>query len=110
MDPNQITREFTLDERTEISQAFDAGNYAQAYESENLEDHDLDGMSEHERAAFVLGFFGSRTLDEMGSDREIFDKCYWSAAGYYVVKIAKYTGCRAEEYADEAAAGEEDDS
>ncbi len=93
--------EWTLDERTEMSRAFDAGNYGNAYESTDLEDFDLDEMSEHERAAFVLGFFGSYSLDEIGSDREIFDECYFSATGRYVVREAGYADCRADEYAME---------
>lgn len=93
---------FTLEQRDAISRAFDAGNYANAYESTDLDDHDLDDMSEHERAAFVLGFFGSYSLDEIGSDREIFDECYFSSAGQYVVKVAGYTDDRAEEYSAES--------
>lgn len=94
--------EFTLDEQTEISRAFDSGNYANAYESTNLDDHDLDEMKPHERAAFVLGFFGSYSLDEIGSDREIFDEAYFSPAGLYVVNVARYTDDRAEEYAEDS--------
>lgn len=97
----RVIREFTLDERTEMSHAFDRGNYAHAYESECLEDFEIDDMSAHERAAFVLGFFGSLSLDEIGSDREIFDECYWSDAGQYIVTVAKYTDDRADEYRDE---------
>ncbi len=93
---------FTLDERNEISRAFDRGNYANAYESQCLEDFDLDEMSEHERSAFVLGFFGTYSLDEIGSDREIFDECYWSPAGQYVVNVAGYTDSRADEYREES--------
>jgi hypothetical protein len=95
-------REFNLDERTAISHAFHRGNYANAYESRNLDDHDLDDMTEHERSAFVLGFFGSYSLDEIGSDREIFDECYASPAGLYVIKVAKYTDDRTDEYTAEA--------
>lgn len=90
---------WNLDEKTAISRAFDRGNFANAYESTDLDDFDLDDISEHERAAFVLGFFGTYSLDEIGSDREIFDECYWSAAGRYVVNVARYTDCRADEYA-----------
>lgn len=93
-------REFTLDERTEMSRAFDSGNYAHAYESECLENFRIDDMSEHKRAAFVLGFFGSLSLNEIG-DREIFDECYWSDAGQYVVTVAKYTDDCVGEYLDE---------
>jgi len=95
--------EFTLRQRDEMSSAFDRGNYANAYESTNLEDHDLDLLSAHERAAWVLGFFGSYTLEEIGAggDRETFDECYYSPAGRYVVNVAKYTDDRTEEYAKE---------
>lgn len=94
---------FTLDERTEMSRAFDRGNYANAYESTDIAGFKVDEMSEHERAAFVLGFFGSYALDEIDSEhRETFDECYWSRAGRYVVNVAKYTDDRADEYAAEA--------
>lgn len=96
--PTQETEDtgFTLDQCTEMSRAFDRGNYANAYEST-----DLDEMSEHERAAFVLGFFSSYTLDEIGPDRELFDEAYFSPAGHYVVNVAKYAYDRSEEYAAE---------
>jgi len=95
-------REFSQNERDEMSRAFDSGNYGNAYESTSLDDFDLDEMSQHERAAFVLGFFGSYTLDEIGSDREIFDECYHSEAGKYVVTVAKYTDDRTDEYAEDS--------
>jgi hypothetical protein len=98
--------DFTLDERTEIGRAFSRGNYANAYESTDLESFDLDEMSAHERSAFVLGFFGSYALDEIGSDREIFDECYFSDAGRYVVNVAKYTDDRADEYYEAGMRGE----
>ncbi len=106
--PGPFTREvcsvcaFTTDEKTEISRAFSRGNFANAYESTDLDDFDLDEMSEHERAAFVLGFFGSYSLDEIISDREIFDECYWSPAGQYVVNVARYTDSREDEYREES--------
>lgn len=91
-------RVFTLDEATAISHAFDRGNYANAYESTDLDDHDIDDMPEIERHAFVLGFFGSYSLDEIGSDREAFDEAYFSDAGKHVLSCG-YTDCRADEYA-----------
>lgn len=93
---------FTLDERDEMSRAFDSGNYANAYETTDIDECGLDEMSEHERAAFVLGFFGTYTLDEIGSSREMFDEAYFSPAGQYVVTVAKYTDDRTEEYAAES--------
>lgn len=98
---------FTLDQRTEMSQAFDAGNYANAYETNDLDSCDIDEMPEHRRAAFVLGFFGSYTLEEIGSDREAFDEAYFSAAGRYVVQVAKYTDDRSDEYAAEEHDGDD---
>ena len=94
---------WTLDERTQMSRAFDRGNYANAYESTNLEDFDLDEMTPHERAAFVLGFFGSYALSEIGSDeRDAFDEAYWSPAGQYVVHDARYTDSRDDDYREES--------
>lgn len=91
---------FTFDERDAMSRAFSRGNYANAYESTDLAGFKVDEMSEHERAAFVLGFFGTCSLDEIdGEHREMFDECYWSRAGRYVVTVAKYTDDRADEYA-----------
>lgn len=93
---------FTLEERTEMSKAFDRGNVASAYETNDIESCGVDEMPEHCRAAFVLGFFGSCSLDEIaGSDRELFDEAYSSPAGRYIVKVARYTDDRADEYAAE---------
>lgn len=89
-------REFTLDEQTEISRAFDRGNSANAYAW--LADCDLEDMPAHERAAFVLGYYSSYALSEIGP-REIFDECYFSDTGQYVVTIAKYIDDRSDEYA-----------
>ena len=96
-------KEFNLTERTEMSRAFDAGNYANAYETTDLETalKRARYTAEHTRAAFVLGFFGSYALDEI-PDREIFDECYFSDAGQYVVRVAGYTDPRDEEYAQES--------
>jgi hypothetical protein len=93
----------TLEEADAISKAFDAGNYGNAYESTDLESFDVEDMPEIERAAFVLGFFGSYSLDEIGSDREIFDAAYWSPAGQYVITIAKYCDDRKDDYQAEEA-------
>ena len=91
---------FTLDEKTEMSRAFARGNFVNAYESTNLEDFALDAMLEHERSAFVLGFFGTYELNEI-CDREIFDEAYFSDAGKYVVRVARYTDDRTDEYREE---------
>lgn len=94
-------KEFTVDEKTEIGNAFAAGNYASAYEGPELPD-DLDGMPEHERAAFILGFYSSCELHEIG-DREEFDAAYHSDAGRYVVDVAGYCEDRDEDYRSEVA-------
>lgn len=93
-------REFTLDEKDAISKAFDAGNYANAYETLDLEDCAIEDMPENERASFVLGFFSSYALDEI-FDRETFDMAYWSDAGQYVVNVAGYCDTRTDEYEQE---------
>lgn len=102
---DQVTT-FTLDERTEMSRGFSAGNYANAYETTDLSETDYHEYQPHARAAFVLGFFGTYTLGEIGGDeRDEFDEAYYSAAGRYVVEVAKYTSDRGAEYAAEAAEG-----
>ena len=88
----------TLEQKIEISRAFSAGNFADAYETNDLDNTHVDDLSPHERAAFVLGFFAGYTLDEIGSDRELFDECYWSETGRYIVNEAKYCLDRADEY------------
>lgn len=102
MEPNHT---FTVDQCTEISQAFSAGNYANAYETQDIEACGIEDMTPDYRAAFVLGFFDSYELDEIGSDRELFDECYWSPAGRYVVNVAKDTDDRSAEYAAESEEG-----
>lgn len=92
---------YTTLQTHEISRAFARGNYANAYESTDLADYDLDGMTRHERAAFVLGFFSAYALDEIGFDRDEFDGAYWSDAGQYVVNVARYCDSREDEYAEE---------
>ena len=94
----------TLEQKTEISRAFSAGNFADAYETNDLDNTHVEDLPEHERAAFVLGFFSSYSLDEIGSDREIFDECYFSEVGRYIVNEAKYCDDRADEYSEEEAA------
>lgn len=96
-----MPREFSTDEKTEISHAFDAGNYANAYESDDLEQFEdkLESMPKHERVAFVLGFFSSYELSEMPEYyREMFNEAYASEVGTYVVHVAKYCDAREDEY------------
>lgn len=98
------------------SRGFSAGNYANAYETTDLETAldaldtaglDLDAdtrptdpmQREAYRAAFILGFFGSYSLDEIG-DREEYDQAYHSAAGKQCL-AAGYLDSRDDEYAAE---------
>jgi hypothetical protein len=99
--------EWSLDHKDAMSRAFDAGNDANAYETRSLakawriftREH---GVMHRECTwpAFVIGFFGTYALTEIvGSDRDIFDAAYRSAAGRYVVEVAKYADSRGDEYA-----------
>lgn len=88
----------TFEQKDEISRAFSAGSFADTYETNDLDNTHIEDLSPHERAAFVLGFFSSYTLDEIGSDREIFDECYFSEVGKYIVNEAGYCDDRTEEY------------
>lgn len=93
----------TLDQRTEISNAYSAGNYANSYETNDLDacDQHVEMGIPHERIAFILGFFASYELDEIpGESREDFDSAYHSEIGRYVVRSG-YCDSRADEYAAE---------
>ena len=65
--------EFTLDERTAISRAFDAGNYANAYESQDLlkacakaeKKYPVESKKQAWCDGFVLGFFSSYEIKEI---------------------------------------------
>jgi hypothetical protein len=98
-----LAQAFTVDEKDTIRRAFDRGNFTCAYETQDLSDFGLDEMSAHERAAFVLGFFSSYSLDEI-DDRETYDESYWSPAGRYVVNVARYIDSRDDEYNEESEA------
>ena len=60
-----------------ISRGYDAGNYANAYETTDYE-RALAKLSPNRSAAYVaaftLGFFGSYTADEMGSHHEAYNE------------------------------------
>jgi hypothetical protein len=94
-----------LQKALEISHGFDAGNYASAYETEDLETAlapmvHQDPSPEY-RAAFILGFFSSYSLHEIpSSDRDAYDDAYWSEAGKAVI-AAGYCDDRAAEYTTE---------
>lgn len=67
-----------MDDDTLLSHGFDAGNYANAYTSEDLDEAweiEEDGRpgnaeSEHFRAAFVIGFFSSYEEHEIPEDHQ----------------------------------------
>lgn len=109
MHPSRAIESLSLDERTELSRGFSAGNYCNAYETDDLDtalswldaecdDETDDDYSEAYRAAFVVGFFATYALHEIpGSDRETFDEMFWSrygqaclAAGYCDDRTADY--------------------
>lgn len=96
-------QDFTLDERTAISNAFSAGNYANAYETDLLDVAlgvcERQEYTEHERNAFILGFYASYALSEI-FDRDDYDAAYYSPVGE-ACRDAGYIDDRATEYHDE---------
>lgn len=78
-----------------VSRGFDAGNFANAYETENYSKalrglklpRAVDGsrlpreLEDAYRAAFTLGFFGTYELHEMGSHVEAYREAYFSEGG-----------------------------
>lgn len=54
----------------ELSNGFDAGNYAQAYETTfyDAQASRLDGQTGYYRIGYLLGFFSSYELDEIFDD------------------------------------------
>lgn len=96
-----MTEEADLD----LSHGFDAGNYANAYETENLEvamqGRRVFEKSEAYRTAFILGFYSGYELHEIpGSRREEFDEAYHSDTGRRVLELG-YIDSRGESYANE---------
>lgn len=89
---------------TELSNGFDRGNYAGAYETNAGLDRALRraaGKSEAYRHALVLGYYSSFELHEIPSSaRERFDEAYSSPAGRRVVELG-YTESRDDDYAEE---------
>jgi hypothetical protein len=74
-----------------LSRAFDAGNYCNAYETNNLaeaeEKHKTESEGEAYMAAFLLGFFSSYELEEIPYDvRDIHEEAYNSKYGKVVLK------------------------
>ena len=98
----------STDDRIQLSRGFSAGDYANAYETTDLEsalahlDEETDDYTEAYRTAFVIGFFASYALHEIPSDaRDTFDERYWSQYGRAVV-AAGYCDDRSEEYQAES--------
>lgn len=69
---------------TDLSQGFDAGNYAAAYEtsdySEAIARLSLNRSPAY-HVAFTLGFFSSYTLEEIGEDLDAYMRALGSPAG-----------------------------
>lgn len=89
----------------DLAHGFSAGNYANAYETEDLEvaiqKRNVATRSEAYRAAFILGFYGSYELHEIPlSHRDAFDEAYHSDYGHGVLELG-YTGSRKKDYAKE---------
>jgi hypothetical protein len=96
------------DQDIELSHGFSAGNYCNAYETQDLEGalkkRAVASRSPAYRAAFVLGFFASYELHEIPSSwREEFDEAYHSKHGQRVLELG-YTDPRTEDYANEETA------
>lgn len=75
---------------TELSHGFSAGNYANAYQTQDLDEVSevLEANGSRYRAAFILGFFSSYELHEIPADaRERFDEAYHSEAGQRVLEL-----------------------
>ena len=92
----------STDRDLNISHGFDAGNYANAYDTQNLEDAwaQRNALLESEDwgAAFLLGFFSSYELHEIPGDaRDRFDEAYYSDAGQRVLELG-YTESRRNDY------------
>ena len=90
---------------TELSHGFAAGNYANAYETENLEvamqSRRVFEKSEAYRTACILGFDGSYELHEIPAvRREEFDEAYHSDYGARLLELG-YSGSRKKDYANE---------
>jgi hypothetical protein len=84
-----------------LSQGFSAGNYCNAYETDDydkaIKQRDLLGSGEDFATAFIMGFFASYELHEIPSTHKIdFGTAYHSAAGRRVLELG-YCDPRKEE-------------
>ncbi len=90
-----------------VSRGFDAGNFANAYETEDyskaIRTLKLSGvptaLRAAYRAAFTLGFFGTYELHEMGGHVEAYREAYFSEGG---------KACLAAGYTDACEFGEDE--
>lgn len=85
-----------------VSRGFSAGNFAECYVSRNLEtaleQEERADQNPDFRAAFILGFFSSYSLEEIPvSAREEYDNAYFSEAGLQAIAVG-YFESRADEY------------
>jgi hypothetical protein len=80
-----------------VSRAFDDGNYANAYETNDyddaierlaltLEKRCREELRDSYRAAFTLGFFGSYELSEMGEHADAYREAYAHPGGQECVR------------------------
>jgi len=82
----------------DVTFGFEAGNYANAYETRDLQTAlaklSMNRSAEYV-AAFTLGFFSSYSLGEMGADVEAYQEAYFSETGKACIK-AGYIDARDE--------------
>jgi hypothetical protein len=95
MNPSEV--DDAIDFAVQVSHAFDAGNYAAAYESQDMEEawekHDSKIPAKF-KPAFIMGFYSSYELDEMEDPDEYFQAEH-SKVGQAVLE-AGYTEAREE--------------
>lgn len=88
-----------------LSRGFDAGNYSNAYETQDLiaaTDHRQAFVDEAYRTGFILGFFSSYELHEIdGAVRDIFEEAYHSDLGRRVRELG-YSDSMEDAYTKEA--------
>ncbi len=80
----------------DLHEAFCAGDYANAYKSEDFDIEAADNENGADdthltdsqyMSAFTLGFFASYTLEEMGDHAETYLEAYYSEAGQRVLAL-----------------------
>lgn len=95
-----------------VSRGFDRGNYCNAYETTDFEraQRQLVGNGDDDpyRVGFVLGFFGSYELHEMGSDADTYREAWASEAGQRARAIGIDVPESLEEETDEEETDEEE--